>query len=153
MREFEEKLKEFALNGNLEVFRYLGERIKESTSIRDYIKGEQTIKAIHLTYLNLCNYYFVISEPELNKRFADIALYPRNPYVEYFALIELKYLKRSQDTTSHNLKITKLIDEAKSQLDESEQDEKVKHWISKGKKLKKIIIVYHGWELVCLESV
>jgi len=46
-----------------------------------------------------------------------------------------------------------IIDEAKSQLDESEQDEKVRHWIAKGKKLKKIIIIYHGWELVYLESV
>ncbi|GAB6162542.1 ATP-binding protein [Desulfothermus naphthae] len=153
LNKFSDKLAEFALNGNLEVFRFLGEKIKESTSIRDYIKGEQTIKAIHLTYLNLCDYYFVISEPELNKRFADIALYPRNPYVEYFALIELKYLKRTREHASPKLQITKLIDEAKSQLDESEQDEKVRYWISKGKKLKKIIIVYYGCELAYLESV
>ena len=157
LNKFSDKLAEFALNGRLEVFRFLGEKIKESTSIRDYIKGEQTIKAIHLTYLNLCDYYFVISEPELNKKFADIVLYPRNQYVEYVALIELKYLKRSVE---HKLQspiqessITNLINEAKSQLNESEQDEKVRYWIDQGRKLKKIIIVYYGWELVYLESV
>ncbi len=72
MDEFSDKLSQFALYGSLEVFEYMGRKLKESTGIRDYIRGEQTVKMLHLVYLNLCTYYRVLSEAGLNKKFADI---------------------------------------------------------------------------------
>ena len=48
--------------------------------------------------------------------------------------------------------IEKLKKEASEQLEESAQDEMVRYWIERGKKLKKITIIYHGWELVYIED-
>ncbi len=92
-------LAEFALHGDLEVFRYLALMIKENTGIRDYIYTEQTVKSMYLAYLSLTPYYIIKSEEELNKGFADILLKPFNPYVQYIGLLEFKYIKRSKKIT------------------------------------------------------
>ena len=48
--------------------------------------------------------------------------------------------------------IERLKKEASEQLEESAQDEMIRYWIERGKKLKKITIIYHGWELVYIED-
>jgi hypothetical protein len=85
-------LAEFALHGELEVFKYLAKMIKENTGIRDYIYNEQTVKSMFLAYLSLTPYYVIKSEKELNKGFADILLKPFNPYVEFVGLLEFNYI-------------------------------------------------------------
>jgi len=151
LSEFKTKLKQFALHGNLDAFQYLAERLKQSTGIRDYIKGEQTVKMLHLVYLNLCSYYRVLSEPELNKKFADIILLPKNEYVEYVGLIELKYIPRKESKNIEGL-IERLKKQAELQLKESAADEMITYWTKeKNKKIGKVILIYYGWELVYMD--
>ena len=138
-------LKEFALNGSLEVFRYLSDEIKRNTGLRDYIQNEQTIKAMFLAYLSLTQYFVVKSELELNKGFADITLKPLNPYVEYFGLLEFKFYRKKDEKPNT---IETLITEAKEQLDRYEKDELVQNFIKDGKKLVKVVLVFRDYELV-----
>ncbi|SFP94836.1 AAA family ATPase [Hydrogenimonas thermophila] len=138
-------LKEFALNGSLEVFNYLAEEIKRNTGLRDYIQNEQTIKAMFLAYLSLTPYFVVKSELELNKGFADITLKPLNPYVEYFGLVEFKFYHKKNEKPNT---IKTLISEAKEQLDKYEKDELVQNFIRDGKKLVKVVLVFRDYELV-----
>lgn len=135
--------KEFALNGDIEVFKYLANEIKKNTSIRDYIQNEQTIKAMYLAYLSLTSYFVVKSELEMNKGFADLFLKPLNPYVEYIGLVEFKFFRKKD-----NKDINKLINQAKKQLNQYEQDEIVQNFIKKGKKLQKVILIFRDWELI-----
>jgi len=143
-------LAEFALHGDLEVFRYLALMIKENTGIRDYIYTKQTVKSMYLAYLSLTPYYVIKSENELNKGFADILLKPLNPYVEYIGLMEFKFIKRAE--TSTQKKIDLLVRDAKKQLDDYKTDELVQHYIKEGLKLQMVVIVFWGWEMVYCEK-
>jgi hypothetical protein len=148
IENFNLKLQQFAKNGDIEVFRYLGEVMRESTSLRDYINGEFFIKAFFLCYLSLSDYFVAQSEAELNKGFADILLKPLHPLVTFFGLIEFKYIKRaefSQDILSQK------VTEAKKQLEKYKSDIITKEWLSKGKKLQTAVIVFSGWEMVYCE--
>jgi hypothetical protein len=93
--KLEQYLKNFALEGSLEIFKYLALMIEENTTIRDYIYKEQSVKSMYMAYLSLRPYYIVKSELELNKGFADILIKPFNPYVKYVGLLEFKYIKLS----------------------------------------------------------
>ena len=144
-------LAEFALHGNLEVFKYLAEMIKENSGIRDYIYSEQTIKSMFLAYLSLTPYYVIKSENELNKGFADILLKPFNPYVEFVGLLEFKYIKRGEKKPTQK-KIDSLVKDAQTQLNDYEKDELVQNHMDKGLKLQKIVLVFWGWEMVYLSN-
>jgi hypothetical protein len=146
----EEKLKSFALHGDIEIFKYLAQMIKENTGIRDYIKSEQTVKSMYLAYLSLTPYYVIKSEEELNKGFADILLKPFNPYVKYIGLAEFKFIKRTETPTKE--KIEALIDDAKKQLETYQKDELVEKYLQDGLKLQKVIIVFWGWEMLYCEK-
>ncbi len=144
--QLEREFKKFALDGEIEVFRYLANLIKESTGIRDYIYNEASIKSMYLAYLSLTPYYVIKSEAEMNMGFCDIFLKPLNPFVEYIGLVEFKYIKRS-DTPSEE-KIEALTQEATDQLIEYERDEIVQHYITQSLKVRKVIIIFWGWEMV-----
>jgi len=144
--QIERDLKAFALQGNLQIFQYIANLIKESTGIRDYIYSEQTVKSMYLAYLSLTPYYIVKSEEEMNKGFSDILLKPFNPYVEYVGLVEFKYIKRGDKPTQE--KIETLVTQAQQQLMEYEQDEIVTTYLQQGLKLQKVVIVFWGWEMV-----
>ncbi len=128
MMTFEDKLEKFALEGKLDVFKYLGEVLNKSTGIRDYIHNETAIKMLYLVYINLSGYLGVRSEQELNKGYADILIYPRNEYVKYFGLIEIKYIKRGEINEE---KIERKLEEARKQLDAYKEDELVQYWLQK----------------------
>ena len=144
--KLEEEFKKFALQGELNIFKYLATQIKENTGIRDYIYTEQTVKSMYLAYLSLTPYYVVKSEEELNKGFADILLKPLNPYVKYVGLVEFKYIKRGDTPTAKV--IESLVKDAQKQLDDYEQDELVTNFTNRGLKLQKVVIVFWGWEMV-----
>ena len=143
-------LAEFALYGDIEVFKYLATQIKENTGIRDYIYSEQTVKSMYLAYLSLTPYYIIKSEEELNKGFADILLKPLNPYVEYIGLVEFKYIKRGYNPTTKLIET--LVKDAKEQLQDYQKDELVTGFTNKGLKLQKVVIVFWGWEMVYCEK-
>jgi hypothetical protein len=62
----------------------------------------------------------------------------------YGYLIELKYIKRGELTRDI---LEKKIAEAREQLGKYAQDDHVVKAMSRGK-LKKIVLIYHGWEMV-----
>ena len=150
--QIERDLKAFALQGKLQIFKYIANLIKESTGIRDYIYSEQTVKSMYLAYLSLTPYYIVKSEEEMNKGFSDILLKPFNPYVEYVGLVEFKYIKRGEKEPTQK-KIDTLVAQAQQQLIEYEKDEIVTTYLQKGLKLQKVVIVFCGWEMVYCESI
>ena len=149
--KFQDLLAEFALQGDIEVFKYLAKEIKNHTSIRDYITKENNIKMMYILYISLAPYFVAKSELELNKGFADIFVQPFNPYVEYFGIVEIKYIPRSEKLNAKSIKLLK--EEAKNQLNKYEKDELVTKWVKQGKKLVKVVMIFHGWELVDIEKI
>ena len=137
--------KKFALEGDIEVFKYLAEEIKNHTSIRDYIDRENNIKMMYVTYFSLVPYFLTKTELELNKGFADLFIKPFYEKVKYFGIVEIKYIPRSEKLKSKHLK--QLKEEAINQLNQYQKDELVTEWINKGKKLIKIYMIFYGWEL------
>ena len=131
------------------VFETLGEQIKKQTSVRDYISGELLIKGFLIVYLNLTNHFYIHSEREMNKGFADLYLEPMRVYhkdMKYSYLIEVKYMNR-EDKKPSGKKIKALCEEAETQLRLYSDDDYV--FQTKGDtELKKIVLVYHGWELI-----
>jgi len=151
INKIEEYLKVFALDGSLEIFRYLAQMIKENTGIRDYIHKEQSIKSMYIAYLSLTPYFVTKSELELNKGFVDILIKPFNPYVKYMGLLEFKYIKRNEKANKQTMEKLKI--EAIEQLNRYEDDILVTKYIKEGVKLKKIVLIFHGWELKVCEEV
>ena len=145
------ELKAFALEGDIEVFRYLSNEIKNATGLRDYIYNEQSVKSMLLAYLSLTPYYVIKSEIELNKGFSDIFIKPLNPYVKYFAIVEIKYIQKNHKPTKQEIQTLK--EEAITQLNRYQNDELVEEHIKNGKILKKIALVFHGWDLLVCQSV
>ncbi len=143
--------KEFALEGSLEIFQYLADMIKENTGIRDYLYKEQSIKSMYMAYLSLSPYYVVKSELELNKGFVDILIKPFNPYVKYVGLLEFKYIKKEDKANKQTLKKLKL--EAIEQLNKYENDSLVTQYTNQGIELKKVVLIFHGWEMLVCEEV
>ena len=133
-------LLDLAYDKDLSVFHYIAEVIKNSTSIRDYIDGENFVKAYLLAYLNLNNFYELKSEVESNKGYIDILLDPIKEEVPFGVIIELKYIKRSE--TNYETTLKSRIAEAKNQLNQYDL----------GKRYLKIVLVFRGWELVHCEE-
>ena len=104
--KLEDYFADFALNGDIQVFEFLAKEIEKNTSIRDYIKNELVIKSFYITYFSLVPYYITKTELELNKGFTDLFVKPFYKEVKYFALVELKYIPRTEKLS--NEKIDKL---------------------------------------------
>ena len=137
-------LSELAITKDLSVFHYLASVIKESSSIRDFIDGENLVKAYLLAYLNLNTFYEVHSEVESNKGYIDILLEPILDEVPFGAIIELKYIKRSELSSKNYQNILEeKITQAKKQLFQYD----------KGERYIKIVLVFVGWELVFCENI
>ncbi|MBL0709078.1 MAG: PD-(D/E)XK nuclease domain-containing protein, partial [Sulfurimonas sp.] len=133
-------LLDLAYDKDLSAFNYIGEVIKDSSSIRDYIDGENFVKAYLLAYLNLNTFYEVHSEVESNKGYIDILLEPIMSEVPYGVIIELKYIKRKEYNEE---KLKQKIAEATKQLQQYDL----------GARYIKVILVFNGWELVGCELV
>ena len=124
---------------------FIAEEIKTQTSIRDYASGnihENPIKFFYLLYFNMCKYFSVITEKELNKGYCDIILEPNlheYPRIKHEFVIEFKYIKR--EITQNNL--PKAIKDSIA-----EATEQLKKYTQIKREQKKIIVVFHGWDIV-----
>jgi hypothetical protein len=135
-----EYLMNLGYDKDLKVFYYLNEVLKESSSVRDYIDGENFIKAYLISCLSLNNFYMLQSEKEINKGYADLVLEPAKPEVPYGVILEIKYIKKNE--FSDKL-LQEKITQAKAQLKQYDL----------GEKYIKIALVYHSWELVHCEEI
>ena len=133
----------------LPVFKFLSDAIMEQTRIRDYIDGENMIKGFLLAYLNTTNHYTIFPETEMNKGYADLYLEPflvQYKQMTTSYIIELKYIPRGAKAPSKPA-IKKKYDEAAAQLKQYAQDPFILK--TKGRtELKKLVLVWYGWELV-----
>ena len=139
LHTFNRLVNDLAYHRKLEVFEYLGNQLGANSNIRDYISGENFIKGFLTAYLSLNPYFEVSTEKEFTKGFVDIYLHPITPDVPYGAAIELKYIKRNE--LDESLLKTKVA-EAKAQLEKYGTPPNVV----------KILMVFHGWEMVACEE-
>jgi hypothetical protein len=158
------------------MFKFIAGEIKKNTSIRDFIKkndSEAVVKLFYLKDLMLFDLYLVDSEREQNNRHCEDAScltyeaihslrYPAdlllNPFIakykdiKYAYLIEFKYIKRSVKMKDLKAEIPKNVEQAEQQLKQYAIDDKVKKFLHLpphgNVELKKIVIVFHGWEIV-----
>lgn len=146
--EIGQRLNKMAYRGEWEpFFVYLSEQIQQQTSVRDYLQGEKMVQGFLLAYLNLSPYFTVWSEQEQGGGFVDLYLapfYPRYHDMRHAYLIELKYLKRSEDSPERRQQV---IMAAEQQLQQYRSDERVQQYLGPAL-LHSLILVYSGWELV-----
>jgi hypothetical protein len=137
---FKKTLNSFAYHNKLDMFHFLSNEINKNSSIRDYIQGESFTKGFFSAYLTLSPYFITLTEVERNKGFVDIYL-KKSPNIKddiNEALIELKYIKRSEFTQE---KLDQTITQAKEQLTQYNPKNNEKG----------IIVVFNGWEMVYCE--
>ncbi len=148
LRDLGMRMREMAYRGNWKpVFRFIAGEIKTQASVRNYLDGERAVQMFLLAYLNISNYYLCQTEREMSKGYADIFLEPflaKFPDVRHGYLIEMKYIRRSEYTET--LK-QKKIRQAEDQLKKYADDEKLQK-LTQGYTLKRLILIYRGWELV-----
>ncbi|MDJ0840580.1 MAG: AAA family ATPase [Acidobacteriota bacterium] len=133
-------------------FQTLAEAVKHQTAIRDFMDGEKVIQGFLLAYLCAFDYFIARSEHELHKGFCDLFLEPFTagyPNIRHGYLIELKYIKRSEEMTDTLLQA--MVTEAETQLAQYRQDPRLAkiggeiEWICP-------VLVFHGWELVYYDT-
>lgn len=92
-------LEDLALNNNME--RWIGEieKVLELLSNRDYQNfNEKYVKMLFITLASLSQLYIIKSEAEVEGEYPDLMYLFRKPYKpKYQFLIELKYLKKSEE--------------------------------------------------------
>lgn len=135
-----------ALEGDIKpAIEYIAEGYKNCTSIHSSIQAERNLQGFIAAYLNHSGYYYIVQEMELNGGYCDLTMMPdltRFPEVAHAYLLELKYLKATDtDEEGH-----KALEEARTQLAQYEQDERLPQLMS-GKPIHKIAIVYKGNDL------
>jgi hypothetical protein len=152
MWELSDMITNMAYDGDWKpFFQYLSEQIEKQTAIRDYLNGEKVVQGFLLAYLNVVDYYITQSESELNKGYSDIYMEPfisKYPDMQYSYLIELKYMTRGEYSEKIQMK---KIQDAQIQLDQYVKSDRVKNSMAHTQ-LKKIILVYKGWELTYCEE-
>jgi hypothetical protein len=153
-------MQEMAYNGDFNTaFNFVAEKIKELTSIDDSRSGEIVPKIFYLIYFSLENLFVIKTEYELNKGKADMVMLPnpKIPEINYAYLIEFKYINKSVSENALPTTLENTIAKAKAQLEQYSQDDnfkKLHNLKPHGKvELKKLIIVFHGWELVHLSEI
>ncbi len=150
--KFSNLMRKAAYEGNwVDLFEFLASELNKQTGIRDYLNGEKVLVGFLLAYLNITDYYIIQSEVETNKGFADLILEPfsaRYEGIHYGYLIEVKYISRGEYTEG---KKKEKIEEARVQLNRYDKDPRVER-IEESHKLKRIILVFSGWELVYIEE-
>lgn len=134
-----------------EFFDYLATEIKAQTSVRDYLSAEKVIQGFLLAYINVSHLFLTWSEKEMGGGFVDLYLEPflaRYPDMQFGYLIELKYIARSD---YNDAKRKEKIAEAETQFNKYAHDVRIQQ-IATQVKLKYLILVYNGWELVYREE-
>jgi hypothetical protein len=147
------QLNHMAYRGEWEpFFDTLSAQIGEQASVRDYLQGEKMIQGFLLAWLNLSPYFTVWSEQEQGGGFVDLYLAPfyfRYPDMRHAYLIELKYLKRSEDSPERR---KAALTEGREQLRRYADDPRIQQTLEKAQ-LHPLVLLYSGWELVWREEI
>jgi len=154
LEKYSEKIENMAFRGDWQpFFEYIAGRMQASASLRDLINGEKFIQGFLNAYLGWSELYFVHSERELNKGYADLVMEPflaKYEGIKYAYILEIKYMPGSE--REDRLLLDKLKTEAQQQLKRYSLDEKFKKAIEKTT-LIKLALVFAGHELVYIGEV
>lgn len=147
-RRLSDLLRAMAYRGEWQpFFDYVMGEVKSQASIRDYLSAEKMIHGFLLAYLNVSHLFLTWSEKEMGGGFVDFYLEPflaRYHDMKFGYLVELKYIARNAfDQTALEAKIA----EAEAQLTRYAHDLRIQQ-VAEQVTLKKLVLVYSGWELV-----
>ncbi len=141
------------------VIRFIANEVQKQTRVRDYFHGEKVIQGFFLAYLNITDFYLSLSEEAMSKGYADIVMKPfyiKYPDMQYAYLFEFKYINRTDNPDKLQNEIEDKIKESTAQLQKYSADEYAARMFYTepfgNVKLKKGIIIFHGWELVYMEE-
>jgi hypothetical protein len=140
-----------------QLFTFIADEINKQTKIRDFIEGEKVVQTFFLAYLNIIDVYDALTEEEADKGYADLVLKPffyKYHDAKFGYLIELKYISRNKFT--EELKNEK-IEVSKIQLAKYSNNDSLKKIMHRppygNVEMKKLIVVFNGWEMVYREEV
>ena len=142
--DYNEILREIALEGKIDKIVELLEKYLQNLSNRDYIKfDEKYVKLIFYCIAMNLKIFRLKSEMEVQRKYPDILLMPRNKEKGYKAvMIEFKYLKKEDAN-----KLQEKQEEATKQLKEYAEFEEIKEI----ENLRKYAIIAVGAEIVVEE--
>ena len=151
---FDRLLRRMANEGAWEpVAAFLRDAIAAQSGIRDYMAGEKVIQGFLAAYLSVTDHFVFRSEAELGKGHADICLEPlvaRYPHLRHGYVIELKYLKRSEEAGER--RVAAAVAEAAAQLRRYLADERLARQYP-AVRFTGLAVVFHGWEMAACEAV
>jgi len=132
-------------------FDYLSAEIQEQASVRDHLNGEKVIQGFLIAYLNVTHNFLTWSEREMGGGFVDLYLEPflaRFDGIKYGYLIELEYISNTKfNQKEFDKSLAKEIAEAEGQLQQYGANSRIQK-VAKQVTLKKLVLVYKGWQLV-----
>ena len=131
---------------------YLADAVRRQTSVRDYVQGERLLQGFLAAYLGAASCFVFHTEQELGKGYADMVLTPltaRYPALRHGYVVELKYLKRSDDGQA---RAEATLQAAKAQLRGYLADERLRR-AQPTVRFTGLALVFRGWELVGAEAV
>ena len=131
---------------------YLADALRRQTSVRDYVQGERLLQGFFAAYLGAASCFVFHTEKELGKGYADMVLTPltaQHPTLCRGFVVELKYLKRGDDSTAL---VDATLAEAKEQLRGYLADDRLARE-NPGVRFAGVALVFRGWELVGAEAV
>ncbi len=132
--------------------------LKEILTVRDLLDGEKAVQSALAALLSSGSAFAVRTEHREGFGFADLAIAPRIitfPNIQYGALIEVKYIKKSEKIPEDAK--AALLAEAKSQLERYAEDNNLAEtWKLKPQgtvTLIRLALVFHGEELLFTEEI
>ncbi|MBM7557231.1 ATP-binding protein [Halanaerobacter jeridensis] len=144
--DIKKSIVQLALEGEISDFVNIVEETLQRLSNRDYIDfDEKYVKLTMLSYLMLSRVYYVKSEYEVEDGYIDIALLERSGIEpDYEAIIELKYIKKSDYDDQGESVVQAKFEEAKEQILKYKQANELRE----RENLKKIVLVFVGAKCV-----
>ncbi len=159
INELADKLGDMAYNGDWHpAIEHAAQVLKEILTVRDLLDGEKAVQSALAALLSTGRAFAVQTEHRVGFGFADLAMAPRVitfPDIQYGALIEVKYIKKSEKVPKGAK--APLLAEAKSQLERYVED----HNLAEAWRLKpqgtvtliRLALVFHGEELLFAEEI
>ena len=140
--DIKKSIVQLALEGEITDFVNIVEETLQRLSNRDYIDfDEKYIKLTMLSYLMLSRVYYVKSEYEVEDGYIDIALLERSGVdPNYEAIIELKYIKKSEYDDQGEDIVQAKFEAAKEQILKYQQSDE----LNARQNLKKIVLIFVG---------
>ncbi|MBR4675405.1 MAG: AAA family ATPase [Victivallales bacterium] len=159
VNELADKLGDMAYNGDWHpAIELAAQVLKEILTVRDLLDGEKAVQSALAALLSSGNALAVYTEHRAGFGFADLAMAPRIitfPKIQYGALIEVKYIKKSEKVEDGAK--ASLLAAARTQLERYAEDHNlVTTWHLKPQgtvTLIRLALVFHGEELLFAEEI